>query len=616
MKNIKISNFRKIRDIWDLDLAPITFFTGTNNSGKSTVFKALLLIEDYVNSTNHFELSFNGLNSKKLRIDSYSNAINNENLGSNLELVIEYSNGDHLVKLQFTPDEIIEDDIMPKGKLKKLSIVRKDDVEFNIENIGGDNYILNVNYNLINDKQENQNIDQNSLLNSVNKLLIKLKSERQAIEWNKTNLINRKEIISKEIDVAMTYSKEISKKPIRLHKLLKELNITVGDVTHFLNQKNVEISNHTNEKIPLDICYLIIDWFSNNPLQKKKVILKVFHPSYYYEIDRINVKIKEYNKESISIMNQIDNTEKKLKELSKSLFDKKTDKKDSLILSPKFSLSENIDSDYSISKVIRDVLPKYLRTNKKLIGNSDIQDETYKAVLFGDKINKILTFSVSHLSPNRNSQTRLYLNRNSDTDIFELIGSHLITPLNKESDAAEFLKNWMSKFDIGTDYKITSYEGVASKIEIEHQDKWYNLADKGFGAGQIFTILLKIALQINALNLSKKTKTAIILIEEPEANLHPALQSKLTDLFYAVNKEYGIRFVIETHSEYALRKSQLIVKNLFENNRAAGEFPFSVYYFDEVKGPYKMNYRQDGKFIDEFGSGFFDVSTNLAFEIM
>lgn len=159
---------------------------------------------------------------------------------------------------------------MPKGKLKKLSIVRKDDVEFNIENIGGDNYILNVNYNLINDKQENQNIDQNSLLNSVNKLLIKLKSERQAIEWNKTNLINRKEIISKEIDVAMTYSKEISKKPIRLHKLLKELNITVGDVTHFLNQKNVEISNHTNEKIPLDICYLIIDWFSNNPLQKKE----------------------------------------------------------------------------------------------------------------------------------------------------------------------------------------------------------------------------------------------------------------------------------------------------------------------------------------------------------
>ena len=36
-----------------------------------------------------------------------------------------------------------------------------------------------------------------------------------------------------------------------------------------------------------------------------------------------------------------------------------------------------------------------------------------------------------------------------------------------------------------------------------------------------------------------------------------------------------------------------------------------VYYFDDEKGPYKMNYRADGKFIEEFGTGFFDETRNI-----
>ena len=40
MDKIKISNFRKVKGTWDLNLAPVTFFTGTNNSGKSSVLKS------------------------------------------------------------------------------------------------------------------------------------------------------------------------------------------------------------------------------------------------------------------------------------------------------------------------------------------------------------------------------------------------------------------------------------------------------------------------------------------------------------------------------------------------------------------------------------------------
>lgn len=101
----------------------------------------------------------------------------------------------------------------------------------------------------------------------------------------------------------------------------------------------------------------------------------------------------------------------------------------------------------------------------------------------------------------------------------------------------------------------------------------------------------------------------IILIEEPETNLHPYLQSKLAELFYEANREFKIQFIIETHSEYLVRKTQAIVKET-QNQEA-----FKVYYFDKDKGIYPMRYREDGKFMEEFGEGFFDEASKLAFKL-
>ena len=77
-----------------------------------------------------------------------------------------------------------------------------------------------------------------------------------------------------------------------------------------------------------------------------------------------------------------------------------------------------------------------------------------------------------------------------------------------------------------------------------------------------------------------------------------------------------MRLVIETHSEYLIRKSQVIVAdankslNLFKN-------PFKCYYLpDNDKDPYEMIYREDGNFSNEFGEGFFDTATKLLYDIL
>jgi len=108
-----------------------------------------------------------------------------------------------------------------------------------------------------------------------------------------------------------------------------------------------------------------------------------------------------------------------------------------------------------------------------------------------------------------------------------------------------------------------------------------------------------------------------IIIEEPELNLHPALQSKLADLFHEVYKEYNINVIVETHSEYIVRKSQVIIAR-DEYEVKPNVNPFNVIYFPKESPmiPYKMEYNEDGSFKRSFGPGFFDAASFNTLELL
>ena len=101
-----------------------------------------------------------------------------------------------------------------------------------------------------------------------------------------------------------------------------------------------------------------------------------------------------------------------------------------------------------------------------------------------------------------------------------------------------------------------------------------------------------------------------IIVEEPELNLHPALQSKLAEFFHKVNTEFEMKFIIETHSEYLIRKAQLFVaENEYTTDAGLNPNPFKVNYFDLENGPYQMNFTVNGKFDRNFGEGFYDEAS-------
>ena len=539
MEKITISNFRKVKETWEFNLAPITFFTGTNNSGKSSVMKALMLLDGFGNSKNHFVLNFNGKHSRNHKIDCFSNAINRHNLKENLwDINFSIENKDYFIDYHFYPLEN-NDARFEKGKLKAIKFTSKyDNSIFSISNLAGEEYQLTIDNSFIQYRNNHPDISEDEI------------SKLQAILFE-----NEKE----------------------LERLETSIKISNED-TIFTNDLKFSKSTSIDDKI-------------------KKVGLK------------------------------IRTLEKKIKALESN---KKLDKQH---FSPLFNIKD-FEGSESIDKILRKSLSIYLIEEEKKVGLINRNQEMFKISMLSDIIVDALNLNLSHLTPNRNTQTRLYVNDSGNNDIYDIIKSLAENPIRKKSKADEFIKRWMSKegFDIGEDYNIKPIEGLASKIEIQENGDWINLVDKGFGAGQIFTVLLRIASVINEVNHNREqskdqrssrgfqSTTPIILIEEPEANLHPGFQSRLAELFLETWKEFGIQFIVETHSEYIIRKSQLLFvdyanpkDSLFPPMRTMHN-PFAVYYFGK-DGPYEMKYRDDGRFTNEFGPDFFDVNSNLIFDL-
>lgn len=184
----------------------------------------------------------------------------------------------------------------------------------------------------------------------------------------------------------------------------------------------------------------------------------------------------------------------------------------------------------------------------------------------------------------------------------------------------EFICKWLNEFGLGEDYDVHSIGGEAYIIQIKDKSgKMVYLADMGMGANQLVILILRLAIIIHRHRIGgNNVYRPTIVIEEPEQNMHPEYQSKLAILFHEIHEAYGFNFIVETHSEYLVRRSQVIVARQKYNNdeELKSNNPFKVYYFPTEGQPYEMLYRKDGNFSNEFGRGFYDEANNLLFEII
>lgn len=328
-------------------------------------------------------------------------------------------------------------------------------------------------------------------------------------------------------------------------------------------------------------------------------------------------------------VSKLNDRKSELKKIEKVLSDVLTKQKTAKDVEVKLPLATTLDqaSPYLILDLINDIISysHYGSSEKKgsKAYNKEMKEKdllkAQQSVLeeMGQDIRMLLEgFNVDYIQAHGVTQRTLFSSSDESDHIAMTIKDFMQSRAWRNDEIQSFIQYWMRKLNIGYDYAITDLDGEAFKVSIfesPEDAKGFPLADLGMGSIQLMMLLFALASSIKR-NYGSVFGKPTVVIEEPEQNLHPAVQSQLADILSNVNEKFGIKFIIETHSEYLIRRTQVIVADEYRKKNDWHN-PFKVYFFPKSGMPYDMNYQKDGCFSEEFQTGFFDEASKLAFKL-
>jgi predicted ATPase len=572
IKKIGIENFRIFKNYTEFELTPITVLTGPNNSGKSSFLKLLRLLQ--YSFTDDKGLEFLNFDGEIHNLESFDKVRNWDSNSKQIKIVLDFplSYFDEKFQLELIYSSSgMNYSSRENGNLKSFKIFNKNRILFRYFGIDDDfdiideplddfslYYLLDIEYLQHCKEKENNFTDKDSLFYDYFK-------------------VNKDENDKKEV---------LNKKYFQILSIIEK---------YFISNKYYPVDYLTEMK---DDFYIEIEFHRS--------INQILEGKELKGVDKIEIDLL---KKGIS--------EKEFNEFVEDIPLIKIDIK---------------EGGFEIYK-------KYIENNIK---------ESLKKIKFS--LNNF-----SYLSATRGSKERI-LSNISNYDINEIVKQ--IYPIHQEKVYSTFIKKSFDLLKIKGELLIERLEGVVYVVYLKQGNQKIPLSEMGYGYSQIIPIILKIinisGKEDELMNIDNpydisdlptkdmeeennkikgdpgkfsklfiknpyfdiinyRTNYPTLIIEEPESNLHPDLQSKLVDVLVLAYKTFNIHFILETHSEYLVRKLQyLTVKKEITQDDTV------IYYFntDEKEEKVKeIKIDEFGGLTDTFGSGFIDESISLQFEI-
>ena len=155
-------------------------------------------------------------------------------------------------------------------------------------------------------------------------------------------------------------------------------------------------------------------------------------------------------------------------------------------------------------------------------------------------------------------------------------------------DTEEQIPMWLQRLDIIDSYRLNpvlnterDYEFLIRKYKGGPEIR---LTDVGFGVSQVLPVLV-LCYYV--------PEGSILILEQPEAHLHPKVQSELADLLIEVVKERQLQIILESHSEHLLIR---LMRRIAEEQISAND---TAFYFCEMNEGVSEIERLD---VDDYGN--------------
>lgn len=673
----KVQNFRVFnQEGFEFDLSkPITFLTGCNSSGKSSLVKSLLVLNNYMEGlredykkTNDFNLLKHtlGLGKTAYQLGNYKSVLHRGETDGLLHF--SYTIQPKQTLIPFTVEYIFEeskDDALNDASLKQLiitsddKIILKISIQDKLPNLDSYNFVplkdSYFQYSLVlhilkfkdikdawddygdgsytDEEMSKMEKDEESLLSAY---------QGQSCPFSKEHIpsfkihIDNDEVYKIEDDYSFRQS--VFQNLIYYSPLVDFLKdcpkSEIGDKIRSLCDKkddNVEAAIRHFEKSPFEnFSDYLRDLENTNAL---------FGECKLISLEDILYSLKESTSINFGYANLYSAERKYKSDQSSNIIERyfmsrikelRENPDFEFILNTYFELAAKLDNKFKDLRF-------YIENNDTIAKPHPGFEQFYRYVscVMVSLLNPDEFRNVHYISSESAKIKRLYSLDGENDSFNQILMRHIEAKRNYKkgySDDSytpdEFLNTWLQKFGIAHHISIKNTDdglGVTLRIFTDENDKeGHLLADEGYGMTQLFSIILGIetlALSTPKHYISddwKEYDYSLMAIEEPENHLHPNYQSMLAEMFHDAYKRFNIHFIVETHSEYMIRKSQLITAgmNFTSNDEADEKSAFITYYMPKDGIPYSLGYRKDGKFKEQFGTGFFDEASNLAFELL
>ncbi len=152
---------------------------------------------------------------------------------------------------------------------------------------------------------------------------------------------------------------------------------------------------------------------------------------------------------------------------------------------------------------------------------------------------------INYCSPLRAHPKRYYmLDKAKMTISLDTLDGDAIAEVMKENvQVKNKVNDWFAKFGFNID--VQEFKEVIHHMNVTQNGLTLDITDVGFGISQVLPIIIQGFLS---------GEDSITIIEQPEIHLHPKMQADLGDLFIDIVNSEEKKLVVETHSEYLLRR--------------------------------------------------------------